>query len=201
MFAKLTGILDFFDADGCIVNVNGVGYLVHIPQIYTANFETNQSISLFIQTIVKEDSIALYGFFSNEEKKLFNLLLSVQGVGAKIALNILSKISLHDLQSAILLENTKILQSIPGIGAKVALRIVNELKDKINKIENPNMILTTGNRVNSSNLEDAMLALQNLGYSKFELQKIVAKLGEKISNLNSSEDIIKEILQHIAKGL
>lgn len=201
MFAKLIGILDSYDSEGCIINVNGVGYLVHIPQIYLANFQINQNISLVIQTIVKEDSITLYGFFSLEEKKLFNLLLSVQGVGAKIALNILSKISLADLQSAILLENTKILQSIQGIGAKVALRIVNELKDKINKIENSSIILATANLGNKSNLEDALIALQNLGYSKFELQKIVAHLGEQITKLNSSEDIIKEILQHIAKGL
>ena len=105
MFAKLKGIVDTIEDDNIVVDVQGVGYLVYIPQSLTALYQENDSVCLFIQTIVKEDSINLYGFNSLSNKKLFNLLITVQGVGPKIALLMLSKMSLADLQKSILLED------------------------------------------------------------------------------------------------
>jgi len=204
MFAKLTGLLDYIDEDSCIVDVSGVGYLVFIPSHYFNLLSAKKEISLYIQTIVKEDSISLYGFLEEEQKKLFNLLILVQGVGPRIALMILSKISFDDLQKAIVLQDVETLKTIPGIGIKVAQRIVNELKDKITKIFNitDKLIMSENFKIKNTNqLNDAMVALEGLGYSKFEIQKIMSALVGVIDENTSVEDIIKYALQHISKGL
>ncbi len=204
MFAKLSGLLDYIDEDNCIVDVSGVGYLVFIPSHYMSLLSSKKEVSLYIQTIVKEDSIALYGFLDVNQKKLFNLLILVQGVGPKIALIMLSKISFDDLQKAIITQDIETLKTIPGVGIKVAQRIINELKDKITKIFNINdkLNINENSKIQNTNqLNEAMIALESLGYSKFEIQKIMSALVGVIDNNTSVEDIIKYALQHISKGL
>ena len=133
MIAHLTGVLRQKNLDSCVVDVAGVGYEVAVPLSTLTQLPLEaEKISLFIQTEVREDSISLYGFATAREKIVFRLLTSVQGVGPKLALSILS-IAADDLARAITAGDLTKLTSIPGIGKKTAERLVLELKDKITK--------------------------------------------------------------------
>ena len=208
MFAKLKGIVDTIEEDSIVLDVQGVGYLVYIPQSLTALYQENDSVCLFIQTIVKEDAINLYGFNSLSNKKLFNLLITVQGVGPKIALLMLSKMSLADLQKSILLEDVVHLKSIPGVGLKVAQRLINELKDKISHIEgvsNSSLLLksTSASSINLGNplIKEVVSALQGLGYSTIEINKAMDFVNTSMQEDITSEELLKLTLQYFAKGL
>ncbi|MFL1780727.1 Holliday junction branch migration protein RuvA [Candidatus Hepatincolaceae symbiont of Richtersius coronifer] len=203
MFAKLTGIIDLIEEDTIILEVNGVGYLISIPLSLMANLELGVEQAFYIQTIVNEDSIALYGFKEIQQKRLFNLLITVQGIGPKIALIIIARIALEELQKAILFENVILLKTIQGIGLKGAQRLINELKDKITKINLPNFNIssTLVDNKSFSNIKDATLALQNLGYSNFEINKAMLQLKATITSETSTEKIIKEALTFFVKTL
>ncbi len=205
MISKLTGTIEDIEEDSITINVNGVGYLVHIPSGIVSVENPECVKSIYIQTIVKEDAINLYGFTNYTQKQLFNLLISVQGVGAKIALLIISRITPEDLQQAILCEDLNILKSINGIGAKVAQRLITELKDKIAKISflrvpNANSQATMSSTLNN-NFFDAIIALEGLGYNKFEISKGLAKIQKSKNTELSTEELIKEYLMYIAQGL
>ncbi|MCL2567644.1 MAG: Holliday junction branch migration protein RuvA [Alphaproteobacteria bacterium] len=204
MIAKLIGIIDSVEDDGITLNVNGVGYLVYTPNGYALSMNAGENLSLYIQTIVREDAINLYGFKNSAEKQLFNLLISVQGVGAKVALQMMSQLSSNDIAQAILFEDIKTLKSINGVGAKVAQRLVVELKDKITKIENiPNAIDSKNifSIHQNANTNDAITALLGLGYTKAEIMKVIDKIQENSSASLSSEELIKEFLVYMAQGL
>jgi Holliday junction DNA helicase RuvA len=165
---------------------------------------TGENLSLYIQTIVREDAINLYGFKNSSEKQLFNLLISVQGVGAKVALQMMSQLSSTDIAQAILFEDIKTLKSINGVGAKVAQRLVVELKDKITKIENIPSNLNSkkvSSAAQNSNISEAMTALLGLGYGRSEITKVLDKIQENNLQPLSSEELIKEFLVYMAQGL
>ena len=131
MIAKLRGIVDFIGEDSVIIDVNGVGYLVFASRrTLTMLPQKGGEAGLMIETHVREDHIHLYGFADNAEKQWFALLTTVQGVGAKVALALLSVLSPTDLLRALAAQDTTALCRAPGIGPKVATRIVGELKDK-----------------------------------------------------------------------
>ena len=130
MFAKLTGIIDSIHEGTVVLDVNGVGYLVHVSDAVRANLEEGRPASLIIETQVREDHISLFGFATRVEKEWFNVLLSVQRVGAKMALSILSAMPPEHIQRAIIAKDTNAFSRISGIGGKLAERIVVELKDK-----------------------------------------------------------------------
>jgi Holliday junction DNA helicase RuvA len=201
MFAKLKGRVDYIEEGNLTLDVNGVGYEVFVPTSLMQELSLEQEVNLHVQTLVKEDAIALYGFKDANQKKLFNLLITVQGVGAKIALVILSKMSFQTLQQAIMFEDINTLKTIPGIGIKVAQRLCNELKDKITKISSLNIPQGEVVSVNKSSnqIQDAIMALQGLGYSTFEINKAIAKINT--TEDASSENIIKDVLQYFAKGM
>ncbi|MCB0702452.1 MAG: Holliday junction branch migration protein RuvA [Candidatus Kapaibacterium sp.] len=181
-----------------IVDVGGIGYLLNISMNTFENLP-NLDSDLFIYTemIVREDSITLYGFYSENERQLFKLLISVSGIGPKSGIGILSGISLTEFKSAILSANTTLLQKLPGVGKKTAERLVVELKDKFSHIS----LQGVDNKTESNDiLEDATLALVSLGYNNSIAMKAVKSALNQINTENyTSEQLIKLALKFTLK--
>ena len=194
MIAKLRGIIDFIGENHTIIDISGVGYLVHCPsKVINKLSPIGQIDELLIETIVREDQFTLYGFKDEKEKYWFNLLLKVQSIGAKTAINGLSVLSVEELEMAIISEDSDALTRIAGIGKKGALRICAELKDKTFNIPN---IIDDGN---SNNLmQDAISGLIGLGYGQSEAYSTIAKIdvgdGDK-----KHEDILQSALKILSE--
>lgn len=197
MFAKLSGVISYIDEDNLIIDVNGVGYLVYVPSAILHTESLNNPINLYIQTLVKEDAITLYGFHDLASKRMFNLLMSVQGVGAKLALVIVSTLPVPNLQNAVLQGDVNLLKSISGVGAKVAQRLVGELKDKITKVFNLQDALPPSMAIPNvkGNVSDVISALKGLGYSSFEINKIMPNLQSTGLADSSTEVLLKQALK------
>lgn len=207
MIAKLFGIVDTIDTDSLILNVNGVGYLVFCSSRTLLKMPPKGGeVALFIETIVREDAITLYGFASESEKRAFNVLTTVQGVGAKVGLAILSAFNVDELEMAIGAADAKALCKASGVGNKLAVRIVTELKGKMGvgfassaeslaSLGAGGGVAAGGER---SEIEDAVSALVNLGYSKLEAVMAVNKLASKDKNMKTAE-LIREALKEFAK--
>lgn len=203
MIAKLMGLLDSIYDGFIIVNVNGVGYRVFCSTRTIGQLSgIGEGISLFIETQVREDSIKLFGFSTQTEQQLFNILNVVQGVGAKVALAILSTLTHQDIQLAVMTGDSKTFTRVSGIGPKLATRLVTELKGKLGSIgTNENMsILQTGTSglTHNKTLDEAMSALSNLGYSRAEAGGIVAQILKENPDINTSE-VIRLSLKEIGK--
>lgn len=221
MIAKLRGIIDTIGEDYCIVDVNGVGYLVNASAKTLARLVLSGTANLMIETIVREDSISLFGFFDPLEKEWFNTLTKVQGVGAKVCLSILSVLSPNQLAQAISAQDKASFSRANGVGPKLAARIVTELKDKIVTMpivevaKDLNDVL--GNNITSaqeetevyvdklesrdedpSKMEDAISALVNLGYQRLEAYRVVNHVMMKSPDADMSE-IIRLALREFAK--
>lgn len=189
MIAKIKGNVEAVSGNQVIVDVNGLGYEVMCPERSINAIEKNKYISLYIQTILRDDTINLYGFLSLEEKKAFSTLQTVQGVGAKLAMTIIGFFSVKELGNHIGSGDEKSICSVPGVGAKVAKRIITELKDVYSDQSNnyDNEALTKRNGINS--------ALINLGYSRTEALNLIQKIKSDINDGASIEDLIKEALR------
>jgi len=178
MIALLTGKIALKSPDSVILDVNGVGYRVQIPfSTYFALPDEGAPLSLHIHTNVKEDAIHLYGFLTQQEKQFFQLLLSVTGVGPKLARDILSNIQPDELASALARGDLARLSAIPGIGKKSAERLVLELKDKVVKlglVSDQQSAQPTG--VSGSVRDDVISALTNLGYKEAVVAKVLAEI-------------------------
>ena len=174
MIAKLRGIIDQIGEDYIIIDVSGVGYLVYCSSKVINKLSTKGQLDeILIQTIVREDQITLYGFKEENEKYWFDLLLKVQGVGAKTAIKGLSIMTPEELEMAILSEDKTLLTRIPGIGNKGALRICSELKDKTLNISIQSMSKPKQN----SNIQDLISGLIGLGYGHHEAYEVISKLS------------------------
>ena len=189
MIAKIKGNVEAVNGNHVIVDVNGLGYEVLCPERSINAIEKNKFISLYIQTILRDDTINLYGFLSLEEKKAFSTLQTVQGVGAKLAMTIIGFFSVKELGNHIGSGDEKSICSAPGVGAKVAKRIITELKDVYSDQSNnfDDEALTKRNSINS--------ALINLGYSRTEALNLIQKIKSDINDGASIEDLIKEALR------
>ena len=131
MIGKLTGIVDSIAADHAVIDVGGVGYLVHCPSSTLARLSAGATATLAIETKVSEEAIRLYGFLSSRDRDWFRLLQTVQGVGARVALSILSALRTAEIERAIVLGDKAALGRAQGVGPKLATRILAELKDKV----------------------------------------------------------------------
>lgn len=200
MIAKLSGKLIHKSPEYSIIDVNGVGYRVFTPfsTFYELPDIENQ-VTLHTYTNVREDALQLFGFLTTDEKEIFQLLISVSGIGPKLAVNILSGITPEELKGALLNGNLVRLTAIPGIGKKTAERMVLELKDKVLKLhkEKPGVqakpVLTS-----DEVLEDAISALVNLGYKRPQAEGALEKV--KKDNPDSDiEEMIKGALKILAK--
>lgn len=175
MIAILRGTLAYKSSDHVIIDVGGVGYRLFIPLSTFYSLPEKGEVSLFTHTHVREDALLLYGFLSQEEKDLFGILISISGIGPKLAVNILSHIPAKDLKRAIAAGDIKRLSSLPGIGKKTAERLVLELKDKVGPVDN----LPDADDAMTSNLpagdlvNDVISALVNLGYKENQARKVL----------------------------
>lgn len=206
MIGKLRGNIDQVNDDRCILDVNGVGYLVFISH-KTAQFfrqnQTNLAITLVIETIVKEDAIELYGFVHEIEKIWFLELMKVQGVGAKMAQKILSALTIEELAKALTVGDIKSFNNISGIGPKMASRLTTELKESAKKL-GINVSLDFNENLNnqsfSSNqiISDAVSALENLGYKKHDCLKIINYVFSQDEKI-TLENLITQSLRELSK--
>lgn len=200
MIAMLTGQLVSKGTDQVIIEVaGGIGYRVLIPLSTFYSLPDAGMVKLHIHTHVREDALLLYGFLTADERSLFILLLSVAGVGPKLALNILSHASPRDLRQAIAGSDVKRLATLPGIGKKSAERLVLELKEKINKLDLSGDALDRGQNIAITpapdQSEDALSALLNLGYKEAQARKALAAI------VIAPETPLEEILKSALKSL
>ncbi len=199
MIAYIRGKIISKDSNSVIIENNGIGYEVNIPLSTFYNLpEDHKETSLYIYSCIKDDTINLFGFYSLLEKRLFLMLISVSGIGPRLALNILSGIGPEDLLNAIGNEDIDRLCRIPGVGRKIAKRLVLELKEKTDSL-----ILDTEIEKEEKDdeiLKDAISALVNLGYPLEKAKKVVKKVSNEI-NISDLETIIKESLRTIAENL
>lgn len=198
MIAWLSGRLRHKSTDHLIIDVAGVGYQVSVPlSTYNGISDDGEDVSLHIYTHLREDSLSLFGFLTEAEKNMFMLLLGVSGIGPKLALAILSSLSVQELSRAIMASDESKLFSIPGIGKKTAARMVLELKDKM-KLIMPMIAPLPGEAVVSDDLEDVISALVNLGYKKPQAEETVRKVRHAHPGL-AVKDQIREALSMLMK--
>ncbi|MDA0739210.1 MAG: Holliday junction branch migration protein RuvA [Nitrospirae bacterium] len=199
MIAKLTGQLSTKAPSHIILNVHGVGYEVLIPlSTYFSLPDLQASISLNILTNVREDAIQLFGFLTVSEKEAFVMLTGISGVGGKLALSVLSTLSVPDLIAAIQTNDGDKLASVPGIGKKSASRIVLELKDKVGRLD-IDSALPTQQTVPNQIEEDAVSALVNLGYRPRDVKDMITKICREHSTPLELDDLIREALKLLSK--
>jgi len=196
MIAQLRGTLADKRPNQVLVDVGGVGYLVHIPvSTFYALSDLHSNVTLLIHTQVREDAISLYGFLSSREKHLFELLISASGVGPVLALKILSGMSVDDLVPAVRSGDLVRLTRIPGVGRKTAERMVVELRDKLAAMESPETArppaATTGTAT------DVVSALLNLGYEQHAAEQAVERAG-KNGTPESFEALLRATLQQLS---
>ena len=199
MIAKLTGLCDALDENSVTVDVSGVGYLVFCSaRTLAALAPAGEMMSLLIETHVREDHIHLYGFNAPDERDWFRLLMEVQGVGARVALQILSVLSPADLTSAIVAQDAEPLTAASGVGPKLARRIVGEFKDKVPHLAEAAMVgPAAGILVGPSG--DAVSALVHLGYRRTEALGAVAQAQQALGHDAPVEDLIKGGLTELGR--
>jgi Holliday junction DNA helicase RuvA len=205
MIGKLKGIIDTYGEDSVILDVGGVGYLVHCSaRTLQALPAAGEPVMLAIETHVREDQIRLFGFLSEVEREWFRLLQTVQGVGTKVALSVLSTLKPAELASAIAMRDKATVQRAPGVGAKVAERIVTELKDKAPAYADldPAVIRLSGaldERRAAGPVADAVSALTNLGYGQPQAAAAIAAATRSAGEGADTARLIRLGLKELAK--
>lgn len=196
MFAYIKGLLEMKSSGYIVIDINGLGYKIFMSQNNIDSIgELHNIIKVFTYVKVREDDISIFGFKTQEELKMFELLISVSGVGAKSALVMLSCIEPSDFAIAVISNDVKVLTKVPGIGNKSAQRIILELKDKLKeeqleeKLKDSSKRLKDNNENINENINEAISGLMVLGYSKKDIEKAFEHLD--IDNL-SIEDLIKK---------
>ena len=198
MIASLSGTLHRIAADYLIVGVGGVGYRVQAPlSTVSALPGVGEDVTLHIYTHVREDTLSLYGFLTEPEKEMFLLLLGVSGIGPRIALAVLSCLSVTDIATSLQTEDDTKLRAIPGIGKKTAARMVLELKDKVKALQLPVAAQDRANRA-PGGTEDAVEALVSLGYKRTVAEEAVGKARSGRQEL-TLQALIREALSELMK--
>ena len=200
MYHYLNGKIAEKTPTAVILDVNGIGYEVRVSlSTFSSLPNLGETVKLFTHFVVREDAQLLYGFATEEEREAFRLLISISGIGPKLAITLLSGVTLPDLKRAIQEKNIPVLTAISGIGQKTAERVIIELKDKIGKAEiSAGKELIHDASVSDQMVEDSVAALVSLGYTKQKakdaVQKVLkASLGKKVS----VEEIIRAALKHV----
>ena len=201
MISKLKGKIDNIDKNFLVLDVNGVGYKIYCSSNTLKNYNSISSeVTIETELIVKEDSLTLYGFIDTLERDWFNLLQSVQGVGAKASLALLSSLDSSQLSQAISSDDKSMITRAEGVGSKLAGRILNELKEKV--INMPLYSFLNEDKLNINYnkkiVDDATSALKNLGFSYNESYKVVIKIISDSSKKLTLEDLISLALKKIS---
>jgi Holliday junction DNA helicase RuvA len=205
MIGKLKGLIDSYGEDSVIVDVNGVGYVVHCSaRTLQALPPAGDPVALSIETHVREDQIRLFGFQNDTEREWFKLLQTVQGVGTKVALAILSTLKPADLATAIAMRDKAMVARTPGVGPKVAERIVTELKDKAPKYAelDPAIVHLAGTLEEKrapQPVADAVSALVNLGYGQPQAAAAIAAAARGAGEGAETAQLIRLGLKELAK--
>jgi len=195
MIAHLKGQLTYKSPEHTIVDVNGVGYLVFTPlSTYYALPSIGQTVSLKVHTRVREDEFKLFGFLTEEEQTIFQKLITINKVGPRLALGILSGMSPKDLLSAVMNNDYAKLSTIPGVGKKTAERLTMEMKDKLADMTLEMERSTDYIPTKQGFYDDALSALLNLGYKKPEAEKALKTIYSQNGKDAGLEEIIKESL-------
>ena len=198
MIAYLEGKLVEKNPTFLILEVNGVGYSVNIPiSTYSNLGEIGQMVKVLTHQQVREDELKLFGFSTRQEKALFELLISVNGVGPKVALGILSCTAADGFQRSVLQEDLDALTTISGVGRKTAQRLIVELKEKLSKMDLGGTEVVAGkDSVAYPAVDEAALALISLGYTKVEAKKALERVIADAKETLSVEELIKRALKH-----
>ena len=205
MIGKLKGVVDAYGEDHVILDVNGVGYIVFCSTRTLGQLpRPGESASLAIETVVREDQIRLYGFATPAEREWFRMLTTVQGVGNKVALGLLSAMRPNELAGAIALQDKGMLARAPGVGPKLAARIVAELKDKAPAFADvdPALIRLSGaveDKKAPQPVSDAVSALINLGYGQIQASAAVSAALKQAGDAAAAETLIRLGLRELAK--
>ena len=197
MFSYIKGTLEIKTLNYIVIDVNGVGFKIFMSESAIQRLdETGKNIKIFTHMQVKEDDISLYGFITNEELRMFELLISVSGVGAKSAINMLSSITPSKFALAVISNDVKTLTKIPGIGTKSAQRIILELKDKLKTEDSitKDDVEIKNSIIEDNKLEEAIQALKVLGYTRQEIENVIKKID---TTTLSIEDIIRKALGYL----
>lgn len=191
MITQISGKLVEKNPTYAIVDCNGVGYLLHISLNTFSSLPDQEAVRLYTHLLIREDAHTLFGFINKTEREVFRLLISVSGVGPSIARTMLSSMTSEEIQQAIASENVPLIQSVKGIGAKTAQRVIVDLKDKILKTFDLDEVSV---HTNNTNKEEALSALEVLGFARKQSEKMVEKILKASPSL-SVEDIIKQTLK------
>ncbi|WP_426958138.1 Holliday junction branch migration protein RuvA [Muricoccus radiodurans] len=199
MIGKLTGRLDSVHEGGCILDVNGVGYLVSASSRAVAALPQGAPGTLWIETVVREDAITLYGFADAAERDWFRLLTGIQGVGPKVALGLLSALSPGDLAAAIVSGDRGSLTRAAGVGPKLAVRLLSELRDKVGGMPvGDTTVAIPAAPTPKGAAADAVSALLNLGWKRPEAASVVAKVQDRLGEGADLSTLIRESLKEMA---
>ncbi|OHC78535.1 MAG: Holliday junction DNA helicase RuvA [Rhodospirillales bacterium RIFCSPLOWO2_12_FULL_58_28] len=203
MIAKLTGFIDSSGEGWAVVDVSGVGYLVFCSSRTLGRLIIGDAVSLFVETHVREDHIHLYGFMDESERDWFRLLTTVQGVGAKVSLAILSALGPNELADAIAVGDCAAVTRAAGVGPKLATRIISELKDKAGAIAlgaHARIGGATATAPIGGAMADAVSALVNLGYGVSEAHAALARACGGLGPQPAVEDLIRAGLSELGAG-
>ena len=193
MIYYLKGVVQELAPTYAVVEVGGVGYYVSVSLNTSQKLQQGRECLLYTQQIIREDAHLLFGFYEKAEKEMFNLLISVNGVGADSAMILLSSLDLAEISRAILSGNSGVLQKVKGIGAKTAERIIIDLRDKVQKFEfAEGETPLTDNKVK----EEALSALEVLGIPRKTSEKIMDKVLKQAPE-TSTEELVKQVLKNI----
>lgn len=194
MYEYIEGKITVKKVDYVAIDINGAAYKIFIS-LKTYESIQNSVEKLYIHTYVREDILKLYGFYSEEERTVFEIVLNATGVGPKLAVAILSTYTTEEIKEIITKEDVKMLSKVPGIGAKKGQKLILDIKDKMNLLN-----VTGSEKKTSSNSmleQDIILAMESLGYGTKDLEKLVTK--EEMKSYMTIEEAIKEILKKIRK--
>lgn len=196
MIGFVEGIIEYIDVDKIVVNNNGVGYNVFMPASRIDTLNVDETVRVFTYLNVREDAMQLFGFLTRDDLEVFKLLITVNGIGPKGGLAVLSTITTDDLRVAVISEDAKAISKAPGIGAKTAQKVIIELKDKLNLEDVLEPKLDANFQVNDNNsMSEAVMALVALGYSQADAYRAVKSI-DNIEELDV-ENVIKMALKKI----
>jgi len=202
LIAQLSGLLAQVEADRCVIDVNGVGYLVQAStRTIAALPRPPEPARVLVETIVREDAILLYGFAEHAEREWFRLLTTIQGVGAKLALAVLSGLSPRDLVSVIATGDRPSLTRLPGVGARIADRLLSELREKAGGMPTSvgaSMSAHAG-EAGGGTEADALAALSGLGFRRLEAAPAVARVMDRLGDGAGLDAVIRDSLRELAK--
>ncbi len=196
MFEYLSGKFTLITPSFMVVDCNGVGYKAEISLSSYSKLKDMTEGKIFIHYVVREDAQILYGFIDEKERELFRLLIGVNGIGPNTARMMLSSLGTDEIVNAIASENLKTINSIKGIGNKTAQRLIVELKDKLKKWDYSSENINIDIQKNNKNREEALLALQTLGFNKIIVEKTLDKILKE-DKLIGVEELIKQALKRL----